>query len=149
NIHPRLTILTGANGAGKTTLLNIINRHFGWQTEMVGTPKQDKKTGALKFLSGIWNIITNKESLIPTFDIEVGEIIYRKGTSCKITIPEFVTTTYQLNFSNQQFIPGIHIPSHRPVYKYQKVSNISTELITKEQAYNKYNSSKVNRFAEG
>lgn len=152
HLHPQLTILTGSNGAGKTTLLNIINRHFGWHTEIVGTPKQDKKSGGLKFLSGLWDLFSSsdeKAPQVPNNQVLVGEIEYDNKIICKLTVPEYVSTTYNLNLNNQQGVVGLHIPSHRPVYKYQKVANISTQLITKQQAYQQYNNTKTNRYQGG
>ena len=50
---------------------------------------------------------------------------------------------------NQQQVQGIHIPSHRPNYKYQNVPNISTVAISKQTAYNNYRSVKHQRHQGG
>ncbi len=152
DFHKRLTILTGANGAGKTTILNTVNRHFGWPSEIVGTPTRDEKTGGLKFFSDMWKTLfdnSNDIDKIPNNHIEVGSIEYVGDKVCKLTVPAVVGTTYNLNYTGQQAVKGLHIPSHRPVYKYQPISNISTQVITKQQAYNQYNQAKVNRYQSG
>ena len=40
DFHERLTVITGANGSGKTTVLNLLSRHFGWQGNLVSTPRR-------------------------------------------------------------------------------------------------------------
>ena len=39
DVHPELTIITGANGSGKTTLLRFLARHFGWSFSQLRTPQ--------------------------------------------------------------------------------------------------------------
>ncbi len=148
-LHPRLTIITGANGAGKTTLLTLISRHFGWPSNLVGTPKKDKKTGVLKFVSDFWKSITNDERSIPQNQNKVGEIEYSNRIKGNILVPDNVGSTYQPQIMNQQQVQGIHIPSHRPNYKYQNVPNISTVAISKQTAYNNYRSVKHQRHQGG
>jgi len=148
-LHPRLTIITGANGAGKTTLLNLISRHFGWPGQLVGTPKKDKKTGALKFVSDFWKGLLKEPDPTPNRKNVVGEIYYENKIKGSILVPDNVGSTYNVQIENQQQIQGIHIPSHRPNYKYQNVPNISTVAITKQSAYQNYRSVKHQRYQGG
>lgn len=148
--HPQLTILTGANGAGKTTLLNLINRHFGWPSPLVGTPKKDKKTGGLKFISDIWKKLFDSEKDSETNDNHVvGQIAYSNGHQCNLIVPNIVGSTYNVELQGQQAITGLHIPSHRPIYKYQAVPNISTQVISKQNAFENYRNSSVQRYSGG
>lgn len=144
--HPRLTILTGANGAGKTTILNLINKHFGWYTQLIGTPKKDKKTGGLKFFSDFWKKFFDSDKENTNQTNRIGQICYVNGTSCFLSVPEIVGSTYDVIIEGQQGIKGIHIPSHRPIYKYESVTNISTQPISKESAFNSYWQTSMQRF---
>lgn len=146
-LHPRLTILTGANGAGKTTILNLFNRHFGWPGQLIGTPKKDKKTGVLRFISDIWkDIFSNSELSQANPQHSIGRMTYENGAVSSIIVPSQVGSTYNVTFQNQQPITGLHIPSHRPLYKYQRIASIPTSGITKQQAFNNYRNLKHQRY---
>ncbi len=149
DFHNRLTILTGANGAGKTSILSIINQHFGWQNQFVGTAKRDKKSGALKYLSGLWKKLADSVTTPNNNPEKIGHIVYSNGNICNLLIPRTVGTVYQVQYQQMQGLHGFNIPSHRPIYKYQAVPNISTQVITKRQAFDSYRNTQRMRYFGG
>jgi len=148
DFHDRLTILTGANGAGKTTILNIIDQHFGWQTQLVATAKRDKKTGGLKYFNGLWKkLFENQPNPSANNPEKIGTLFYSNGSSARLTIPKTTGIAYNVQVEGRQHLNGFNIPSHRPIYKYQSVPTIATRVITKKQAFNSYRSSQLQRYS--
>lgn len=136
--HSRLTVLTGANGAGKTTLLNILGRHFGWSVALIATSRQSKK-GAFQYYSGMG------ESWGQSDDVDsgnqqqiIGSISYGDGEAAPISVSYRVDEAFQVNINNQERIDGVFLPSHRPVYSYQKVVSVPATLETREGLYELY-----------
>ncbi|GAB6173585.1 AAA family ATPase [Paradesulfitobacterium aromaticivorans] len=142
--HNRMTILTGANGAGKTTILNLLNRHFGWNINFVGTYKRDKKRNISKYISDVWRKLTQDEP--QNTIVEIGKITYSNGVKAQLTVSNDVSQTYQINMNNMQSISGLHIPSHRPIYSYQPVQTIPTVPQTRQQTFQEYFSLVHNTF---
>lgn len=146
--HKRITILTGANGAGKTTVLNIIDQHFGWQTQLVATAKRDKKTGGLKYFNGFWKKLFETNVDPNNHHAEkIGTLHYANGQSSRLLIPNQTGVSYNVQVEQMQQLNGFNIPSHRPIYKYQSVPTIATRVITKRDAFNSYRSSQLQRFS--
>ena len=143
--HDRLTVLTGANGSGKTTILNLLNRHFGWNLQLVGTPRAPKR-GVLRFFSDLWKYRTSPLDIGSSTGEAIGSIVYSDGASAALTIPHEVSNQYQVNIANQRSIAGIFIPSHRPVYVYQQVENIPTTIRPNDQLLQNYLNEVRNRF---
>lgn len=137
NFENQVTVLTGQNGAGKTTVLNILGRHFGWNINFASTPFVSKKES-----KRLWSdVIRVRESEISddaNDTIKVGNIEYSNNTACDLLTQKFVSSQYNLQFSNQQGVIGLHIPSHRPTISYHQVSEIPTNPKTIQQHYQEF-----------
>jgi len=140
NFDNKLTILTGANGSGKTTLLNLLARHSGWQINSLATPKQDKKTKFIKYVSNLFNI--NETNNITT----IGKISYDTNQIADINVPTQNNAQYVVQIQAQQPLKCFFIPSHRSIFKYQKVQNIPTGKKTKQTAFSEVSNSTRQRF---
>ena len=135
--HEKLTVLTGANGTGKTTILNLLNRHFGWNLHLVGTPRAGKK-GMLKFFSDLWKF--KKLSLDKSAPSEnvFGKIVYEDGAEAQLAVPHEVSSQYQVDIHDQKDVSGLFIPSHRPIYVYQQVAQMPTSVRANEHLLQTY-----------
>ena len=135
DFHNRLTVLTGANGSGKTTLLHLLARCLGWEFQELATPKKDFKTGAIRFFTNLFRKKVEENTLVT-----IGSLIFSDGHQSELQIPQGGTPArYQISLSNYRTIPGVIILSHRNVFKYQSIPSISTQKISRRQAYDQVN----------
>ncbi|MEA5470817.1 AAA family ATPase [Spirulina sp. 06S082] len=139
DLRNQVTVLTGQNGCGKTTILNILNRHFGWDMNLVSTPFINKKTRK-KIFSDIFKLFESPESKNSNNVIPIGYIEYSNGVKSNLQTKEIVDARYNLTFQNLQNVIGLHIPSHRPNATYQQVAQIPTNPKTIQQQYQEYQS---------
>lgn len=146
-LHPTLTIITGANGAGKSTLLNLFSRHFGWHRNYLATPKRNKKTGGYNFFSGLFRRF-KKDSAQPTTQT-IGKIQYANDVEGNLLVPTNTNIQYDVQIQNQQNVQGVFIPSHRQMPVYKQVANIPITSISPSTAFNNYKSESVQRFSNG
>ena len=134
DFHPRATVITGANGAGKTTLLNILSQHFGWTQRFVGTPRIDR-SGAQRYFSGVTNDSANGN--VEDGNVEVGKLTYDDENFATLLVPA-AADTFRISINPLQSVPGIYLTSHRPIYTYQKVTEIPTEVRAGNELFEQY-----------
>lgn len=139
--HPRLTIITGTNGAGKSTLLNLLTPTFGWQRNLLGTPKKKKKNGIQEFSTGIHKI----ENMPAGGTSLVGRMTYSNGVEAQLLVMADAQQ-YNVGIQNQQAVVGTFISSHRPVPVFRQVSQINAAALHPDQAYNIYQGESVQRY---
>ncbi|KKW41721.1 MAG: ATP-dependent endonuclease of the OLD family-like protein [Candidatus Magasanikbacteria bacterium GW2011_GWA2_56_11] len=144
DFHDRLTILTGANASGKTTLLHLLARHCGWDAKSLATPKKDIKTKVWKWFSSFW--VEDEEPK----DTK-GELNYSDGQKAILKVPkEQNEAQYNMQIEGQQGVKCFFIPSHRSIFRYQKVTQIPTaNTINKKQAFDKVWNSNKSRYGGG
>ena len=148
-LHDRLTILTGANGAGKTTILNMLNRHFGWNTKFISTPRRKKEL--VEYFSDYWSGEVPESDRTAPQDghRQIGTITYRDGATARIRVPSEVAQEYKIQIDGQQAIQGLFVSSHRPVFFYQRVEQIPTAPSARQQLLDQYLNEVRSRYSGG
>lgn len=153
DLHPRLTVITGANGAGKSSLLRLFSRHFGFDRPFLSTPTRSR-SGGYTYVTGLFtgslskfwrNFISNQRQQLN----QVGALTYGNGQQCNLIVPEQAGVQYQVSMEGQQRIAGIHIDSHQPISIFQQVGQIPTTLMTTLNAYESYNSEILSKYQGG
>ena len=129
NFHPNLTILTGANASGKTTILNLLAQHFGWNFQELSTPAKDKKSGIFRFFTRFFKKFTESN------DFKIGGLIYDDNSTASLEVPDLDSPQYSIQIKNRQPLTGLNIPSPRPVFTYQPISQLSIKKRKKQEAF--------------
>jgi len=141
-LHPRLTVLTGANGAGKSTLIRIFSQHLGFQRPLFGTPFL-ADGGGLSYFSGIFSkrgrrLFQRVSKDRQADQRQVGLVAYDNGVSAALSVPDISGAQFQIGINNQQQVFGTHIDSHQPVAGFKGVAQIPVQPITAQVAYSQY-----------
>lgn len=140
--HDRLTVITGGNGAGKSTVLRLLAQHFGWSTILLATPRIGK-SGNLTYSSGLWSGLLKEPE--PQGAV-IGELRYTNEKVAKLRVPSVDGVQYNIVIEGRQAVEGVNIGSHRPINGYQQISNIPTNALGAQQAYQFYFSETMNRY---
>ncbi|MDZ7282178.1 AAA family ATPase [Sphingomonas sanguinis] len=150
-LHPRLTIITGANGAGKSTLLSFFTRHFGYHRNYLATPQM--RGGITRFTFGLFDSLRKNgwfgRGPAPSDAPQIGEIEYINGHKSPLRLPRQQGLHYGINIDSQQSVPGVHIDSHRPPNIYRGVAQFPAMPPQVNQIGNVLNNEYMTYFSSG
>lgn len=146
NLHPRLTVITGANGAGKSTALRILSKLLGWHMNETATPFRRTNGKYMRYkLGGKRDVSLDDNTMFCT----IGSILLENDLHINLQVPDkSPSASYQVNLQAQQsYIPpkGLNIPSHRSPYSYRQIQSIPVRPHTKREAFQRVNDSIMNR----
>lgn len=147
-IHPRLTVITGANGAGKTTLLSLLTQHLGWARPYLASPRQGRD-GSISYLSGVIRGMFSWLRGESEASSEFGYVTYSNGQKAVLSVSPTGGVEYGITINPQSHIQGISIPSHRVASRYQQIGSIPTTGIGAVQAFHNYCNEQMNRYVHG
>ena len=144
DFHDRITILTGANGSGKTTILaHILAIHSGWNLTSLATPKRNKKTGLVSFATRLFGRQDKTNNTI------IGHIVYNNGQKTELQLSGQNSAHYRVYITGQQAVQCFFIPSHRDIFRYQAIDNISFNKKDKQTAFNEVSDATRERYTSG
>jgi hypothetical protein len=146
DFHPRLTVLTGANGSGKTTLLHLLNRHWGWDLQYVSSPSSSTGGERKKYWAGFWGEngedgasgTPAKAQSSKQHSHSIGTLVYRNSQKADLSVPDAVSEVFSVGINPVGKVHGVYVPSHRPPYLFQKVTEIPVKLDAKQQIFEVY-----------
>ena len=147
-VHPRLTIITGANGSGKSTLLGIFAKHFDWPSSRPLAMFQKKSNRLTRILNKALNLIERYGQNVESF----GTVDYSNTAQSEIIIrgdAGLNELQYDYEFTNDSVVvEGLFIPSHRTPYRYQALESIPANIdqLRKNIAYRNFNESVKSRY---
>ncbi|WP_179300880.1 AAA family ATPase [Rhodococcus sp. ACPA4] len=130
-IHPRLTILTGANAAGKTTLLNLFAPHFNWNAQLVSKGQETK-------------ISENPAA------IQIGQLHYSNGVHTNLWHhSEPGISMSNVHYTGTEPVPGIFISSHRSVSSYRPLESLPARFSAADTMLQQFASEVQSRYSGG
>ncbi|QWZ09103.1 AAA family ATPase [Nocardioides panacis] len=150
-IHPRLTVLTGANASGKSTLLALLARHFNWARGYSSSPVRVKRGNA-------WHTLGRRRARRvlqqPGLWDTVGTLGYANGAETVISVPAVTDpnnrTQYDITLNSQQAVQGLFISSHRLASgNYTHVPTIPTSFMPPDQLFEQFANEARQRWAGG
>ena len=149
DLHPRLTVFTGANGSGKSTLLSILEGNLigGIKDHYLATPLNEEASDGSAFSFGTLfsrfklNPFAKSPIAVQSDPNQIGKIQFENDSSVLISLPSAKNIQYQLQFSQPAKTEGFKIGSHRPVPKYQLVQDIPVSGISPKAAFNYFRDS--------
>lgn len=137
----QLTILTGANGSGKTTILNLLGRHYNWNVHFMGVPIRSS-TGVVRYWADLKFMRRGAEE-----SVNIGKIVYSTGAETPIQTSTVSGAQYSPQIPQMQSVPGIFVPSHRPLYSYQPVQSIPVQPVNRSTVYTEYSNIIFSRYS--